>query len=57
LPLAWLLIGLAMSLHLGGVLQRGGWPLARSMASVQMRAGDLPGHWFDQIRRSFRAGS
>ena len=53
--LAWLLIALAVSLHVGGVLHRGGWPLARSMASVQLRAGDLPAHWFDQIRRTFRA--
>jgi hypothetical protein len=53
--LAWLLIGLAVTLHLAAVLQRGGWPLARSMASVQVRPGDLPGNWVDQIRRSFRA--
>jgi hypothetical protein len=54
--LAWLLIALAVTLHVGGVLKRGGWPLARSMASVQMRPGDLPGNWWHQIRRSFRAG-
>jgi hypothetical protein len=52
--LAWLLIALAVSLHVGGVLQRGGWPLARSMASLQLRPGDLPGHWFDQMRRATR---
>ena len=51
--LAWLLIALAVTLHVVGVLQRGGWPLARSMASVQMRPGDLPGNWWHQIRRSF----
>ncbi len=39
------------------VLQRGGLPLARSMATVQLRAGDLPGNWFDQIRRSFKIRS
>ncbi len=54
--LAWLLIALVIAIHVLAVLQRGGWPLARSMASVQLRAGDLPGNWFDQIRRSFRAG-
>ena len=54
--LAWLLIALAVTLHVAGVLQRGGFPLARSMASVQLRPGDLPRDWFDQIRRSFRAG-
>ena len=53
--LAWLLIALAVALHVGTVLQRGGWPLARSMASLQVRSGDLPGNWFDQIRRSFKA--
>jgi hypothetical protein len=52
---AWLLIALAVILHVSAVLQRGGWPLARSMASVQLRSGDLPGNWFDQIRRSFKA--
>jgi hypothetical protein len=54
--LAWLLIALALILHVSAVLQRGGWPLAGSMASLQLRSGDLPGNWFDQIRRSFRAG-
>ncbi|MCS5693959.1 cytochrome b/b6 domain-containing protein [Cyanobium sp. FGCU-6] len=52
--LAWLLIALAVALHVGAVLQRGGLPLARSMASLQVRSGDLPGNWFDQIRRSFK---
>jgi hypothetical protein len=54
--LAWLLIALAVTLHVAGVLQRGGFPLAGSMASLQLRPGDLPGQWFDQIRRSFKAG-
>jgi uncharacterized membrane protein YhaH (DUF805 family) len=55
--LAWLLIALAVTLHVLSVLQRGGLPLARSMASVQLRSGDLPGNWFDQIRRSFKGRS
>ena len=55
--LAWLLIALAIALHVGSVLRRGGVPLARSMASLQLRPGDLPGHWFDQIRRSFKVRS
>jgi uncharacterized membrane protein YhaH (DUF805 family) len=55
--LAWLLIALAVTLHVLSVLQRGGLPLARSMASVQLRPGDLPGNWFDQIRRSFKGRS
>jgi len=30
-------------------------PLARSMASLQLRSGDRPGNWFDQIRRSLNS--
>ena len=41
--LAWLLIALAVTLRVGAVLQRVGLPLARSMASLQLRPGDLPG--------------
>jgi hypothetical protein len=55
--LAWLLIALAVALHVSAVLRRGGLSLARSMASVELRSGDLPGQWFDQIRRSFKARS
>ncbi|MEB3169733.1 MAG: cytochrome b/b6 domain-containing protein [Cyanobium sp.] len=53
--LAWLLLAVAVILHVLSVLQRGGWPLAGSMASVQLRPGDLPGNWFDQIRRVFKS--
>jgi hypothetical protein len=53
--LAWLLLALAVSLHVAAILRRGGLPLARSMASVQLRSGDLPGDWLDQIRRAFQA--
>lgn len=52
--LAWVLIALATTWHVSAVLQRGGWSLARSMASLQLRSGDLPGNWFDQIRRSLK---
>jgi hypothetical protein len=52
--LAWLLIALAVTLHVAGVLQRGGWPLARSMASVAVRPGDQPRHWGGQILHSMR---
>lgn len=55
--LAWLLIALAVALHVSAVLRRGGLSLARSMASVELRSGDLPGQWLDQIRRSFKARS
>ena len=54
--LAWLLIALAIALHVVSVLRRGGLPLAWSMASLQLRPGDLPGQWVDQIRRSFKIG-
>lgn len=50
--LGWLLMPLAVGLHLLAVLRRGGLPLARSMASVSLRPGDLPGNWWMQIRRS-----
>ena len=54
--LAWLLIALAVSMHITAVLQRGGLPLVRSMASLQLRPGDRPGQWCTQIRRSFKVG-
>jgi hypothetical protein len=53
--LAWLLLAGAVALHVLAVLQRGGWPLARSMASVQLRPGDQPRHWPGQILRSIRS--
>jgi hypothetical protein len=53
--LAWLLLALAVSLHVAAILRRGGLPLARSMASVRLRSGDLPGNWLDQIRRGLQA--
>ena len=55
--LAWLLIAIAVIMHVVAVLQRGGWSLARSMASVELRSGDLPGSWLDQIRRSLQSKS
>ncbi|MEB3354719.1 MAG: cytochrome b/b6 domain-containing protein [Cyanobacteriota bacterium] len=54
--LAWLLIAIAVSLHVTAVLKRGGWLLACSMASLHVRSGDLPGYWLDQIRRSLKVG-
>ena len=53
--LAWLLIAIAVALHVMAVFNRGGLPLARSMASTQIRPGDLPGNWLEQICRSFKA--
>jgi hypothetical protein len=54
--LAWLLIALAVALHVGAVLQRGGLPLARSMASLKIRSSDRPGDWPAQIWASLRRG-
>jgi hypothetical protein len=51
--LAWLAVALAVALHVGAVLRRGGLSLARSMASLQVRAQDRPGDWFAQVRRHF----
>jgi len=47
--LAWLLLAGAVALHVSAVLRRGGLPLARSMASLQLRRGDLPGDWPAQL--------
>ncbi len=48
---AWLLIGLAVVLHVGESLRLGGTPLLASMASTTLRPGDLPGDWPEQVRR------
>jgi hypothetical protein len=53
--LAWLLLALAVSLHVATILRRGGLPLASSMASLQLRAGDLPGNWPGQLLKAFQA--
>jgi len=54
--ISWVLMALSVLWHLGSVLQRGGWPLARSMASVSLQANDLPRHWANQLIRSVRPG-
>ncbi len=54
--LAWLLIALAVLLHLGGVLQLGGLPLARSMFHPALQRGDQPRDWPSQLSRWFRRG-
>lgn len=53
--LAWLLLAAVVVTHVLSVLQRGGWPLARSMASVEVRPGDQPRHWPAQILRAIRS--
>ncbi|MEB3321902.1 MAG: cytochrome b/b6 domain-containing protein [Synechococcaceae cyanobacterium] len=55
--LAWLVIAGAVLGHVGGVLGRGGVPLARSMFSLAARADDRPRHWPRQVRRFFAKGS
>ena len=50
--LAWLSLAVAVALHVSSVLQRGGLTLARSMASLKVRSGDLPAQWWGQIRRA-----
>jgi hypothetical protein len=54
---AWLLVTLALILHVGGALRRGGCPLARSMFSLTVRSGDRPGDWPMQLKRFFRRSS
>ena len=54
--LAWLLIALVVLSHLGGVLQLGGLPLARSMFSPRLHNGAQPRHRPGQLRRWFRRG-
>ncbi|MFM9047101.1 MAG: cytochrome B [Cyanobium sp.] len=51
--LAWVALTAAVALHLWGVFARGGVPLVRSMASLQVRAKDGPGDWLHQLRRHF----
>ena len=50
--MAWVLMTIAVAVHVVAVWQRGGLPLARSMASFSLRKGDLPADWFHQIRNS-----
>lgn len=54
--LAWLLVAVAVLCHLGGVLQLGGVPLARSMFHPALQRGDQPRDWPGQLRRWFTRG-
>lgn len=49
--LAWLLLALAVLLHVAASLRRGGMPLLATMASTAVRPGDRPGDWPAQVRR------
>ncbi|MFM7085764.1 MAG: cytochrome b/b6 domain-containing protein [Cyanobium sp.] len=51
---AWLLIAVAVALHLIAAWRRGGMPLLRSMASRSVRSNDRPGDWPRQIQRALK---
>ncbi|MFO0039742.1 MAG: cytochrome b/b6 domain-containing protein [Synechococcaceae cyanobacterium] len=52
----WVVMGIAVLLHLGGVMRRGGIPLAASMFRLDLRSGDRPSDWPSQLIRHFRRG-
>jgi hypothetical protein len=54
--MAWLLLAVSVPLHLFGAVRRGGWPLAASMLSLQLRTHDGPLHWPGQLLRYVRRG-
>jgi hypothetical protein len=54
--LAWLLLAIAVPLHLIGAVRRGGWSLATSMLSLHLRPKDGPLHWPGQLLRYVRRG-
>jgi hypothetical protein len=51
-----LLLAFSVPLHLFGAVRRGGWPLAASMLSLQLRTHDGPLHWPGQLLRYVRRG-
>ena len=52
--IAWLLVAISVTVHLGAALVRGGPALLRSMLSLRLRPGDLPGQWWQQIQGFWR---
>ncbi|MCP9841157.1 cytochrome b/b6 domain-containing protein [Synechococcus sp. CS-1325] len=52
--IAWGVMAMAVLAHLAGVLARGGWPLAGSMASLRLKAGDRPADWPRQLAKAVR---
>ncbi len=52
----WLLLTVSVPLHLIGAVRRGGWPLAASMLSLQLRPHDGPHHWPSQLLSYVRRG-
>ena len=53
---ASLLLAVSVPLHLIGAVHRGGWPLAASMLSLQLRSHDGPLHWPGQLLSYVRRG-
>lgn len=53
---AWLLPAVSVPLHLIAAVRRGGWPLAASMLSLQLRSHDGPRRWPGQLLGYVRRG-
>ena len=47
---AWLLMAIAVVLHVIGLLRRGNWPLVQSMLQLGWRPNDSPNNWWEQLR-------
>jgi hypothetical protein len=52
--LGWILLVVAVALHLLEHGRRGGWPLLSSMLSPRMQRGDQPRHWLRQLGTRLR---
>ena len=46
---SWLVLASAVMGHLIVLGLSGGWPLLRSMLTLNLRSGDLPKHWPQQV--------
>jgi hypothetical protein len=53
---AWFLLAVSVPLHVIGAVRRGGWPLATSMLSLQLKPLDAPSDWPGQLLRYIRRG-
>jgi hypothetical protein len=52
--LGWILLLVAVAMHLLEHGRRGGWQLLRSMLSLRMQRGDQPRHWLRQLVTGLR---
>ncbi len=50
---AWVILAIALGLHLVLGFVAGGWPLLASAWQVTLRSGDHPRDWYQQIRKRF----